>query len=249
MKKQYEDLQKTNFELDHFVYSISHDLRAPLTSVLSLISVAEDEHDPELFKADLALIKYSMGKMDGFIKDILSYSRNARLGVVYTPIDFRQLITDCIENLTWLNGDKRITYTLDIRAGIAFHSDKMRLGILFTNLISNAIKYQDHAKAKPEVRIDIENVGNYIHIRFSDNGIGIAEQYQDRIFNMFYRATSNSSGAGLGLYLVREALKKIDGEISFQSEEGAGTTFHIILPAGADGRMVQQQGASGAYHS
>ena len=112
---------------------------------------------------------------------------------------------------------------------VEVQSDAYRLKVVFSNLISNAIKYHDLAKDKPYILISCDKNHGY-HINVEDNGIGIPEEHQSKIFDMFYRAHDRSEGSGLGLYIVKETLTKIGGQISVASEHGKGSTFSITLP-------------------
>jgi PAS domain S-box-containing protein len=232
LKKQYEELQKTNHELDRFVYSVSHDLRAPLASILGLINVAELDNDkPSVAQRNyLGMIRNSVNRLDGFIRDILDYSRNSRVDVKTEKIDFNEIITEVQGKLKLVNSADRLITNLEINDQVDFYSDCARIEIIFSNLISNAIKYQDFQKEKSYVTVQIITSNEKARIRFSDNGIGIEEHHLDHIFSMFYRASENATGSGIGLYIAREAVTKLKGTIRVQSVFGASTTFDIEIP-------------------
>jgi signal transduction histidine kinase len=213
MRKQYEELMKINKELDSFVYSVSHNLRAPLRSVLGLINVArmEEEKKGTPFNEYFNMIESSMFKLDDTLKEILDYSRNSRQELAVELIDLQQLLDD-------------------ISQYSPLYSDKYRISVIFNNLISNAIKYYDPQKECSSLRIAIEVTDERAHLVFQDNGIGIDKQYQDKIFNMFFRATQSSEGAGLGLYIVQEAVEKLSGTVVMESELRKGTSFVINIP-------------------
>ena len=230
LKKQFEELQKTNQELDHFVYSVSHDLRAPLASILGLINVAEMEEPSPSFKNYLVMIRSSINRLDGFIKDILDYSRNAKKEMQIGSINFQELIMESQNNLKLINGADRLEAIVEINDNVRFNSDRVRVGIILNNLYSNSIKYQDYGRKSSVVSIDIVTSAEKAFIRFSDNGIGIEGKHLDKIFDMFYRASENSKGSGLGLYIAKETVTRLGGTIKVESEFGASTTFEIIIP-------------------
>ena len=124
--------------------------------------------------------------------------------------------------------------TVDIRTtisnGVAFYSDKSRIGIILNNLISNSIRYQNPQATDPFVEVHVEVSESAADIRVKDNGIGIDRENQAKVFNMFYRVSSKSIGSGLGLYIVKEAVEKLHGEIELRSEPGEGSEFSIHLP-------------------
>lgn len=225
-------LMKTNNELDRFVYSVSHDLRAPLASVLGLIEYTMSETSDEDVLQDLQMMKDSIEKLDRFILDILDYSRNARLKVKVQKIDFQQLLSDIKDNLRFLNAGKSdIRFDINIKEDGVFGSDESRISILLNNLISNAIRYYDPGKPDPFIEVNIVSGSEGVNITVRDNGIGIAEEYHQKIFDMFFRVSEKSNGSGLGLYLVKETVDKLNGRIGLRSEPGEGTTFDIFLPS------------------
>jgi len=232
MRKQYEELMKINKELDSFVYSVSHNLRAPLRSVMGLINVArmEDEKRGNPFNDYFNMIESSMHKLDETLKEILDYSRNSRQELSLEAIDIRELLDDNLEKMQFMPGSSNINKEIEIRQDSPFYSDKYRISVIFNNLVSNAIKYYDPSKDHPSLRITIDVTKERALLEFQDNGIGIDKQYQDKIFNMFFRATQSSEGAGLGLYIVQEAVEKLKGTISLKSEIRKGTTFTIDIP-------------------
>jgi signal transduction histidine kinase len=108
--------------------------------------------------------------------------------------------------------------------------DKLRLSIILTNVISNAIKYSDRNKPNPQVEVDFKVKDDQVYITVTDNGIGIRKEQLTKVFDMFYRASERSSGAGLGLYITMEAVKTLGGDIRVDSKNGEGTTFEIVIP-------------------
>ena len=230
LRKQFEELQKTNQELDRFVYSVSHDLRAPLASVLGLINVAEMESPSPSFKNYLVLMRSSINRLDGFIKDILDYSRNSRMDVQLERINFHKLIGEIQNNFKLINGAERLKIDVVIEDAVIFYSDRKRIEILLNNLLSNSIKYQDFQKEASIVFIHIVVSAEKAWIKFSDNGIGIEKKHLDKIFDMFYRASENSKGSGLGLYIAKETIAKLGGTLKVESEFGLSTTFEMTMP-------------------
>jgi len=226
-----QELKTANYELDRFVYSTTHDLRAPLNSILGLIEIAEDDATDEMTLEYFKMIKGSAQKLDGFVCDILNYSRNSRMQVDNEQINFTELVNDVIQNLKFMGDSGRnVEFKIDITNNTSIHSDKNRLLTIFNNLVSNAIRYQNHKITNPFVSIKIDSTETETNITISDNGIGIAKESHPKIFDMFYRVSSESVGSGLGLYIVKEAVNKLNGIITVESEIGTGTTFFIKIP-------------------
>jgi signal transduction histidine kinase len=232
MRKQYEELIKINKELDSFVYSVSHNLRAPLRSVLGLINLArmEDEKRGNFFNEYFGMMESSMNKLDETLKEILDYSRNARQDLTIEKIDIRKLLTDNLEKMQYMPGSSQIAKHIHIEEQCPLYSDKYRISVIFNNIISNAIKYYDEYKEEPFLRISIDVRSDKAHIKFEDNGIGIDKEYLNKVFDMFFRATQSNEGAGLGLYIVQEAVEKLKGTVAIKSHIRKGTTFIIEIP-------------------
>src|SRR6478736_234205 len=225
-----EELIKINAELDKFVYSASHDLRAPIASLLGLIEVAKFEPDREKINELLEMQKKSLYRLDRFIKDIVDHSRNARLGIDCEPVIFKDLINSTIEQLQFMDNVACIEKRINIQQEGSFYSSPTRLEIVFTNLLSNAIKYIDLKKEHPFIEIDIQCSILEAQIIVRDNGEGIANESLTKIFDMFYRASERGSGSGLGLFIVKEAIQKLKGTVQVQSELGKGTEFIVRIP-------------------
>jgi PAS domain S-box-containing protein len=230
IKKHNEELKKANQELDNFVYRVSHDLKAPISSAKGLLQIAQKETEMARVRTCLELLENSMDKLDSFILDILDYSRNSRLEITPELIDFDRLIKETVSNTRYLQLERNIEIETVIKDKIDFYSDRRRLVFIFNNLISNAIRFSDKKKSQSYLRISIEVKKQQVLMSFSDNGIGIKPEYVNHIFNMFYRATEEQVGSGLGLYIVKEALDKLNGEIKVKSEFGSGTQFDLRIP-------------------
>ena len=229
LKKQNEELTKINAELDRFVYSASHDLRAPLMSVKGLLNMIKIEADKTKLDQYLALIEGSVNKLDNFITDIIHYSRNSRMDILPSQIDFHALVKESIESLKYMPDAEKVKSKINIYDHVPFYSDHGRLLIIFNNIISNAVRYHDKWK-ESFLEINIVTNEEKVLIRFTDNGVGIAEEFQDKIFKMFFRASYESKGSGLGLYIVKSTVEKLNGKISVQSKLGEGTQFTIEVP-------------------
>jgi signal transduction histidine kinase len=234
LRKQNEELIKINRELDSFVYSVSHNLRAPLASVLGLVHVAklEDQKYNFNFTPYLKMIEQSVNRLDDTIKEILDYSRNARSPLMLSPIDLEKLVNDCFDKVKYLDRYADIKKTIRVKLDVPFYSDQYRLSTILQSLISNSILYCDEKKPKKTLSIDAESIDHdsKVQITVKDNGIGIDKEYINMIYNMFFRATDESKGAGLGLYIVKETLEKLNGTISVHSILGKETTFVVTIP-------------------
>ena len=227
-----EELKKTNSELDRFVYSASHDLRSPLTSLRGLIQILEMQIDAseKVDKEPIHLMTKTINKMDQFISDILDYSLNTRTELAHEKINLETLIKSIWKDLEYMDLDYHPELNWDVKVTADFYSDPKRVAIILNNLISNAFKYHDKSKISHFVNITISTDDQKAIIIIEDNGIGISEEYIDKIFNMFHRATKLSTGSGMGLYIVKETVEKLNGSIIVASELKKGTKFTVEIP-------------------
>jgi signal transduction histidine kinase len=199
-------------------------------SVLGLLDLARNESNSTIINQYHEMMKSSVCKLDETLKEILEYSRNARQGLVVNEIDFQKTINDNFERMQFMPGYERIQKDIFIEGESQFYSDHYRLSLILNNLISNAIKYSDPQKETSFIHITINLRPDKVTLIFKDNGIGIENNYIQKVFNMFFRATEKNEGAGLGLYIVKEAVDKLGGTIELESQVGKGTVFKIELP-------------------
>lgn len=225
------ELKKINDELDRFVYSASHDLRSPLTSVLGLLYLLRVEVQEEGAQRYVDLMEESILKLDNIIRDIVAYSRNNRTELQIEAIKINDLMTDVESGLRYLEAPGiNIQEAVKVDECAIFASDRNRLTTILNNLISNSIKYR-HPSRSPEINVSVEVSKELVTINIRDNGIGIKDYHLGRIFEMFYRTSDHSTGSGLGLYIVKETINKLGGDIRVESEVNQGTHFTIQLPA------------------
>lgn len=232
LAKQNADLTKINKELDSFVYSISHNLRSPLASVIGLVNIAKLDNNKSVEAVEhyFDMIGKSVLKLDDVLKEILNYSQNSRTELEISPINIKELIEASFNQLKYLNGSSAIEMQIEINDEVQFCSDNYRLSIIITNLLSNSVKYRDDKKSVQSIKVRASISSTSAEIEIFDNGVGIQPEYLPNIFNMFYRANQKSEGAGLGLYIVQEVTEKLKGTIEITSEYGEWTNAKITLP-------------------
>ncbi|MDH5367022.1 MAG: HAMP domain-containing histidine kinase [Cyclobacteriaceae bacterium] len=224
-----KSLIKTNTELDHFVYCASHDLKAPLSSILGLINIAKLEVKEEKSLEYFNLINGRINKLNSFIIDIIDLSRNSRLELAKEKIDLAELVKNVIENNQYMENSNSIDFRTEVLTNGNLEIDRARFEVVLNNLISNAIK---HHKTKGEryVIVSVKQNKKNLNITVKDNGTGICDEHKDKVFDMFYRGHGNSEGSGLGLYIVHEVITKMKGEITLNSKERIGTEINITIP-------------------
>lgn len=225
------ELLKINTELDKFVYSISHDLRSPLLSIkgiLQLIPLKDKLGDATV--KFLKMAEKSVNRLDQTIQEILDYSRNARLDLKLSTFSLVQMVEGIFADLRYAN-EYPVSFSLEISGSTNIQSDKYRMDTLLKNVIGNAVKYRNPDVQEHRVKVSISSKNNQHVIRVSDNGTGISDKSMPKIFDMFYRGSSSVSGTGLGLYICREIVVRLQGTVEVESALGKGSTFTLTVPS------------------
>jgi len=233
-EKVLEDKNKTliklNSQLDQLVYRTTHDLKAPLSSVSGILNLMEVEKDEDMLKKYHLLIKKSLERLDNSISTIINYSKNNKEQLNIDSIDFELFINELVDSVKYSENARDIDFQFHVYQKNEFKNDKERLNAILGNLVSNAIRYRNSFINKASfVKIEIVVFEERALISVIDNGVGIAEEHKGKVFDMFYRA-SEKSGTGLGLFIVKEVVHLIGGEISLETERGVGTTFKVEIP-------------------
>jgi signal transduction histidine kinase len=226
MKNQ--ELQKVNEELDRFVYSVSHDLRSPLSSILGLINIARLSNEKEELREILNMIEGRVQAQDNFIREIIDYSRNARTETKHEPIRLHSLAEEIFVSLKYNRHAERLTFRNMVPEKLVITTDRIRLSVILSNLIGNSIKYHDYEKPDPFIEVGVDVAAETIYIQ--DNGSGMKPEHLDKIFNMFFRASDRSAGSGLGLFITKETVHKLGGAIKVKSVAGEGSIFLVTIP-------------------
>ncbi len=226
---QNDLLAKANKELDHFVYSVSHDLRAPLSSILGLTNIYAMARDQGERDDIIRMVSDRAHVLDNFIREVLDYSRNARLDLNLQPVLIADLVQEVLSGLAHMEGIQALDIRTEIENDLEILTDHDRIKVILSNLLANAVNYRDHGK-KSYVLVRAAVNNEFWSVEVEDNGIGIKPEHHTRIFEMFYKAHDNSKGTGLGLYIVNESLQRLKGNIEVVSEYGRGSTFKFRVP-------------------
>jgi signal transduction histidine kinase len=230
-------LEKTNKELDSFLYSTSHDLRAPVASLLGLINIAKHDIKEEQGAKYILMMEERVQKLDHIFSDILNYSRNIKTEINVKTFRLGDIIDDVISDLKFNEGADSIRLDFSEEIDHILRTDYYQLKVVLSNLLSNAVKYHDASKPDQYIAVRFDRIDHDVQITIEDNGKGIPQESQHKVFDMFYRATSEAEGSGLGLFIVKQALDKIDAQIILRSELGEGSEFRIIIHGAAEKSM------------
>ncbi|GAL86952.1 hypothetical protein MYP_4182 [Sporocytophaga myxococcoides] len=230
--KKNEALEKINTDLDNFVYTASHDLKAPISNIEGLIASLDLQIDAENddIKFIIGLMKVSILRFKETIKDLTEISKiQKNFNEDETIVEFEDFLEDIkFTLLEMIVGSEAIIDADFSQCRRISFSRKNFKSILF-NLISNAIKYQS-SERKPEIFIKSWIEGNYAVISIKDNGLGFEEKDKGKIFGMFKRLHDHVDGSGVGLYIVKRIIENAGGKIEAFSEKGKGTEFKIYFP-------------------
>lgn len=230
LEEKNSNLKSANEELNRFVYTVSHDLKAPLASVKGLIDVIRLHEVDSTVEEYLVLQEKSLDKLNLFITESLEYAKSSKKGLQIKKIKLSLLINEILEQLEHDNDSQSVKKEILVGDELEVYSDYDRIKSVLHNLITNSIRYRNRHINNSFVKILASSKNNKIFLRVEDNGIGMSENVTQKIFEKFYRANNKVEGTGLGLAIVKENVEKLNGNISIISEVGNGSTFKIMIP-------------------
>ncbi|MEL6191626.1 MAG: PAS domain S-box protein [Bacteroidota bacterium] len=224
-------LHDRNEEMKMFLYKASHDIKGPLASIKGILKLALDEKlDPASRSKYINLAIESANKLDNAIADLVRVSQVHNQPLEISEIDFEEMLKRIMEEMKKKGLTNGVELEIETKVKIPFRCDGQLLGSVLENLIQNACTYR-RGEEGHKVKINIRSYQKGVNITVADNGEGIREDLQDKVYNMFFRGNKDSVGTGLGLYIVKQVVRKLNGKLSFQSREGEGTTFRVYLPS------------------
>ncbi|HYG52717.1 MAG TPA: HAMP domain-containing sensor histidine kinase, partial [Flavobacteriales bacterium] len=225
-----QTLKESNKELETYIYKASHDLRAPITSILGLAHISKYDVKHKKALDYINKIEITAQKLDETIKGLVQSLTIKDTNQFNDTIKFDSLINDTLSKYELKKEYSTIRIQPKLYNRRSFVSNKFILESLFQNLIENAIKYQKADGKNSYLNIQVKDSAKGVEIKFEDNGIGMDPTSQARAFDMYYRGTNQSQGSGLGLYLVKTGVEKLGGTIHLQSAVDKGTTMTLNLP-------------------
>lgn len=239
LKASNAALQKANIELERFAYIASHDLKTPIRNISSFLGLAE--RDLKKGKYDdlhtfFGYAKAGAHQMNTLVEDILDFSRlNSTKAQKTESTNLNELVTSCIEQLSATYGDQ---FEVKMHHLPTVQTSPSLLSILCMNLLDNAIKY--NTTDRPTIEVLAQSYSESWIISFKDNGIGIAPEFQDKVFDMFQRLhpPDQYSGTGIGLAMCKKVTQHLGGTIQLRSQPGKGSTFLVSLPKNASDTAI-----------
>lgn len=229
------ELEKSKQVIGQFITSCSHTMRGPLKSISGLVTLLQSRRDypPNDAEMFLNLINATIDKMEHTLDELEHFLENSKREVKLQRVDCHELLKNLIHQFSEEIESKHLKIKIGVEQTIPFHSDIARLRIILENIFSNAIQFRDEKKENQEITVSIQVTPEKCKIFILDNGIGIHPVDHAKIFQLFYRATEQSSGTGVGLYVVKEAIEKMGGEVTLDSMPGKGANFKVTVPNGA----------------
>lgn len=226
------ELRESNDHLEAFVYSIAHDLRAPLRAMQGYSHMLMEDVAPRLDDSEKTLIRkisQSAQFMDELVLDLLAFGRTASTDMHFEPVDLRTVWDSAVAQCsTEIEDSNAVVEVVTPLCKVRAHPPTLTQ--ILANLLSNAIKFVEPG-TQPRVQFGCTDIGNHACIWIQDNGVGIEPQYHDRIFRVFERLHgSKFAGTGIGLAIVRKGIERMNGTINLKSEPGQGSRFSIELP-------------------
>lgn len=225
------DLSLTNKELSQFAYVSSHDLQEPLRNVAQCAQLLDRKYGAKLGPEGDQLIRYAVqasARSIKLIQDLLSYSRVGTNGMPFEPMETEEILDLCLSDLRTSIEESGARISHDSLPEIT--ADKIQIHLLFLNLISNAIKFR--GSAPPEIHVSAEKADGFWNFCVRDNGVGIKEEYFDRIFVIFQRLHREEKypGTGIGLAIAKKIVERHGGKIEVKSTVGEGSEFCFTIP-------------------
>ena len=223
------ELKEKNEQLDAFVYKASHDIKGPLKSIIGLTTVGKMDLPDKKTQEYFDQILKSTKKLDVLLTELLDLTRVKQMRVEKSRFDFKHTVNEVLKSFEHAPNYSRMQFNIHIDQRGDFYTDQKMTYSIVQNMIENAIKYMDLKKLNNYLKIDIRTDMNSALMEFEDNGLGIPDESQPRIFDMFFKVNSGSMGSGLGLHITKISVEKLGGKIELKSKAGIGTTFIITL--------------------
>lgn len=221
--------QQADKDLQAYIYRISHDLKGPLAGIQGLVEVIEQSDDIELIQESISYLRLGTSQMEVAIHQLLEMFKIKETKVIVKTISPVALIKEVWEGLKHIIDQDEVDFVCNHDGDYKLETDPALLQSVFQNILENAVKYRDKSR-KCELTVHTSMIEERLNISFKDNGVGIHEEFQATVFDMFIRGNETANGSGLGLYVTQNAVEKLDGKITLTSIRGEGTTFHINLP-------------------
>lgn len=230
LRRSEAHLKSANKDLETFIYRASHDLRGPLSSIIGLTNVSKIEITDSKALQYIDMIQLSTKKLDETLIALVQSMSIKDVEKFEDEIDFKGMFDDILDRFQYYEGFSKMQFDIIINVQEPFFSSRQILQPVFQNLVENSIKYRNIKAEQCRCTISVSATKENVIITFEDNGMGMDAKIHEKVFDVYYKGTQKSKGSGLGLYIVKTAIEKLDGHIRLESKPGKGSTFIITLP-------------------
>ncbi|MBS1490879.1 MAG: HAMP domain-containing histidine kinase [Bacteroidetes bacterium] len=227
-REKREIIEAKNDELDSFFYRVSHDLKGPIASLQGLSALVKTDVTDPVALPYFEMYRAQINRIHNIVMGLINLTQMKHLEAAKEKIDFASLVNDCINSYRYIDRFKEINFIVEVQEDIQFFSEWAIINTVLQNLIENAIKYG--RVADPYVKVHVRQSEKEVCIIVEDNGVGIDDEHQAKVFNMFYRANISAKGSGLGLYILKRAVERLNGQINLSSKLNEGSVFTVTLP-------------------
>lgn len=223
-----QQLLESNRELETFIYRAYHDIKGPLATIKGICYVAALTSEEEISLHYFGLLKQHMFQLENILSKLLIINELKNMKPEMKPINIHKVLDEAALSLKNIDGFSTITLRRDIEVPEVIYSDKVFLKIIIQNLMENAIAFKNDQS--PWLKVHVYEQQNFLVVEVSDNGIGIPEEFYNKIFERYFRVSEKSKGTGLGLYIVKKLTEKLNATLSVKSTPYTDTTFSLKIP-------------------
>lgn len=230
-KHAEQELVFKSNELDTFIYRASHDLRGPVASLMGLYNVVQTE-----FKQDNHAMEYfehyhkSVLRLNKILHNLIDLTKIKEKEIEPSEVDVKDIISECLSSVSNVINFEKVHFKIKNSVDFKILTDASTIKTIIFHLLENAVNFMQIDNEQSFVKLTVKYESNFLVIEVADNGQGIKKELQSEVFNMFYRANERSTGSGLGLYIVRYAVEKLNGSIQLKSKELSGTKISVYIP-------------------
>lgn len=230
IQRTQKQLETRNKELQAFAYRAFHDLKGPLATMEGLVNITLGERDIKKVHQNLEMILNSTSRLNDILTELLNFTRSTINLQKEQKIYFKSLVQEVLNDLKLKPGFNEVRFEIQVQQESEFCNDRNQIRNILYHLVKNGFDFRDKDSGDSFIRVFVEVNESEALIIIEDNGIGIQENLFERIFDMFYRGSQQSSGMGLGLYLVKGALENLEGSIYTESKTNQGSRFEVHIP-------------------
>ncbi|MDN4166097.1 tetratricopeptide repeat-containing sensor histidine kinase [Cytophagales bacterium LB-30] len=223
-------IENKNIELDSFFYRVSHDLKGPISSLMGLNNLVKKDVSDPTAQQYFDMYQAQIVRINTIVMELINLTRMGHGKENKQLIQFEVLINECLQSYSYLPHFTEIQVEVEVSEGLHYYAEWAIVNTILQNLIENAIKYCDPGKEEMIVRVVVKEQKGFLEIIVEDNGHGIPTEHQEKIFEMFFRASEQSNGTGLGLYILKRAVERLGGLVRLMSTPAKGSIFTVTLP-------------------